>query len=105
MAPIVWTVMGVIYIAETGFNYRELKLGKITKEEFKKRQVIGAVAKVSSVLGTSVGGVCGFLVGSAILPGVGSIIGVILGGIAGSLVIRAITQRSARRIYELIEER
>jgi len=82
-----------------------LKQGKITKDEFKKRQIIGAVAKVSSLLGTSIGGACGFMIGSAILPGVGSIIGVIAGGIAGSLVVRAMTQRAAERIYNILEEK
>jgi type III secretory pathway component EscV len=97
-------MMGVIYIAETTYNYRELRRGNISNDEFKKRQVIGAVAKVSSILGTSIGGACGFLVGSAIMPGIGSVIGVVLGGITASLVLRAMTARAAERVYELLEQ-
>ena len=36
-APLAWSLMGVIYIAETTYNYSQLKKGKISKEEFKKR--------------------------------------------------------------------
>ena len=50
-------------------------------------------------MGTSIGGVGGFMIGSAILPGIGSIIGVAVGGIAASLVIRAMTVRAAERMY------
>ena len=101
--PLGWSMMGIIYIAETTYNYRELSRGNITNEEFKKRQIIGAVAKVSSILGTSIGGACGFLVGSAIMPGIGSIIGVVLGGITASFALRAITERAAERVYQIIE--
>lgn len=104
LGPLAWSMMGVIYIAETTYNYRELSRGNITDEEFKKRQIIGAIAKVSSIFGTSIGGACGFLIGSAILPGVGTIIGVVLGGIASSLALRAITARAAERVYQILEE-
>ena len=102
--PLAWSMMGIIYIAETTYNYRELSRGTITNEEFKKRQVIGAVAKVSTILGTSIGGATGFLVGSAIAPGIGSILGVVLGGLTGSFVLRAITASAAKRVYHMLEE-
>jgi len=104
IGPLAWSMMGVLYIAETTFNYRELRRGNITKEEFKKRQIIGALAKVSSILGTSIGSAAGFLVGSAIVPGIGSIVGVIVGGIASSFVLRAITANAARRVYDMLED-
>jgi len=34
VSPIAWSVAGLIYIAETAINYRKLKKGEITKEEF-----------------------------------------------------------------------
>lgn len=92
--PFAWAVTGLIYIAETGFNYRKLKKGEIDKKEFKRRAVIGAIAKVGGLLGTSVGAACGFLVGTAIAPGIGTIIGVIVGGISGSITGQALTLRS-----------
>ena len=66
--------------------------------------MIGAVAKVSAIVGTSIGGACGFLIGSAIMPGVGSVIGVVVGGVAASLALRAITTRAAERVYLILEE-
>ena len=83
VAPFAWAMVGLIYVAETGFNYRQLKKGIITEKEFKKKAVIGAISKVGLLLGTSVGATTGFLLGTAILPGVGSIIGVIMGGLTG----------------------
>ena len=37
LGPVAWTFVGVVYVAETGINYRRMKRGEITKEEFKKR--------------------------------------------------------------------
>lgn len=37
IGPIAWTFVGVVYLAETGINYRRYKRGDITKEEFKTR--------------------------------------------------------------------
>ena len=37
IGTLAWTFVGVIYIAETGINYRRYKRGDITKDEFKKR--------------------------------------------------------------------
>lgn len=82
-APFAWAMVGLVYVAETGYSYRQYKRGLITEQEFKKRAMIGAISKVSLLIGTSVGATTGFLLGTAIMPGIGSIIGVIIGGVTG----------------------
>jgi len=37
IGPVAWTFVGVVYIAETSINYRRMKRGEISKDEFKKR--------------------------------------------------------------------
>lgn len=33
-SPLALTFVGLVYIAETGWNYRQFKMGKIDKKEF-----------------------------------------------------------------------
>lgn len=105
MGPLAWSFAGLVYIAETGVNYRKLKRGEIDKKEFKRRAIFGAIGKVSSVIGSSIGATVGFLIGTAILPGIGTIIGVVVGGVSGSLIISAITVKSIARIERRIRRR
>ena len=49
-----------------------MKKGVIDKKEFKRRAAIGAVAKLGGLAGTSIGAMTGFIIGSAIMPGVGT---------------------------------
>lgn len=37
IGPVAWTFVGLVYVAETGINYRRMKRGEITKEEFENR--------------------------------------------------------------------
>jgi len=37
LGPVAWTFVGLVYVAETGINYRRMKRGEISKDEFKKR--------------------------------------------------------------------
>ena len=104
-APLAWTLAGLIYVAETGVNYRKMKKGLIDKKEFNNRAKYGAIGKVGAIVGSSLGGAAGFLIGSAILPGIGSIIGTIVGGVATSLVVSALTVKSMKNIDKRIEEK
>ena len=63
-----------------------MKKGVIDKKEFKRRAAIGAVAKLGGLAGTSMGAMTGFIIGSAIMPGVGSIVGLLIGGLTGGLL-------------------
>ena len=105
VAPLAYTAAGLIYVAETGINYRKYKKGLITKKEFKKRALMGAVGKLSAILGTSIGAAAGFAVGTAIAPGVGSIVGVVVGGVSGSLLLRALALKSIKKIDNYLVER
>lgn len=104
-APLAYTVVGLIYVAETAINYRKYKKGAITKKEFKKRAAIGAIGKLSALLGTSVGAAAGFAAGTAIAPGLGSIIGIVVGGVSGSLLLRYLALKAIKKIYDQIELR
>lgn len=101
--PLAWTITGIFFLAQTGLNYRKLKRREITQEEFKKRAIIGGIASVSSIAGSSLGAAGGFLIGTAIFPGVGSIVGTIVGGIVGGLTFRIGTVFTARHIDEIIQ--
>lgn len=103
VAPFAWAMVGLIYIAETGFSYRQLKKGLITEEEFNRRAVIGAISKVGMLLGTSAGATAGFLLGSAVLPGVGSIIGVVVGGLVGGYLGQALTVRLIAKVETFLQ--
>lgn len=105
MTPVAYALAGLIYVAETGWNYRKLKKGLITKEEFKRRAMYGAIGKVSALIGTSIGAAAGFCLGTVVLPGVGSIIGTVIGGVAGSLSIRALTIRMIEKVEDRIVTR
>ena len=37
LGPLAWTFVGVVFIAETGINYRRFKRGEISKKELKTR--------------------------------------------------------------------
>lgn len=102
VSPLAYTLAGIIYIAETGINYRKYKKGLIDKKEFKRRAFMGAIGKVSALMGTTIGASTGFAIGTMIMPGVGSVIGVVVGGVAGSLTLRAITLKTIRKIDERI---
>jgi hypothetical protein len=34
-SPVAWSFAGLVYLAQTGCNYRKMKAGTMTKEEFK----------------------------------------------------------------------
>lgn len=76
-------MVGLIYTAQTGLNYRRYKKGLINKSELWKRIKMNSVTTIASIAGGSGGAAAGFAIGSAIMPGAGSIIGAVLGGVAG----------------------
>lgn len=101
MGPIAWSFVGIVYLAETGINYRRYRRGDISKDEFKKRMKQGAVGTVGGLACGSAGALLGFLIGSAIFPVVGSIAGILAGGVVGGLA----GKRLSIKIFTKIEER
>lgn len=78
-----WIMMGLIYTAETGVNYRNYKKGNIDKKEFWQRMRLNSVSAVGGMAGGSSGGAAGFAIGTLIFPGIGSVVGAVIGGFAG----------------------
>ena len=104
IGPIAWTFVGVVFIAEAGINYRRMKKGFISREEFKLRMKQNAVGTVGGLACASAGGAIGFLIGSAIAPGVGSAIGVFVGCIAGGISGKRLSEKILARIEHKIEQ-
>lgn len=98
IGPLAWTFVGVIYLAETGINYRRYKRGDITKQEFKTRVKQGAVGTVGGIACASAGAALGFVIGSACFPVVGSIVGVLVGGVAGGLAGKRLSIKMLNKI-------
>jgi outer membrane lipoprotein SlyB len=104
IGPIAWTFVGVVFIAEAGINYRRMKKGFITRQEFKTRMKQNAVGTVGGLASASAGGALGFLIGSAIVPGVGSAIGCFVGCIAGGITGKRLSEKILHRIEHKIEQ-
>lgn len=104
IGPVAWTFVGVVYIAETSINYRRMKRGEITKDEFKKRVRQGAVGTVGGLACASAGAALGFLIGSACFPVIGSVVGVLIGGVAGGLAGKSLSVRMLAKIEKKLEK-
>ena len=102
LGPIAWTFVGILYLTETIINYRKMKRGEITKQEFKNLTINGAVGTVGGLLGASLGAAGGFTVGSLVFPIVGSIAGTIIGGIAGGLTGKKLSQFACTKILAAV---
>lgn len=98
IGPIAWTYVGLVFIAETGINYRRYKRGDISKSEFKERLKQNAVGTVGGLACASAGALLGFLAGSAVFPVVGSIVGVFLGGVIGGLTGKRLSIKILNKI-------
>lgn len=98
IGPLAWTFVGVVYLAETGINYRRYKRGAISKEEFKSRLKQGAVGTVGGLACASAGAALGFVIGSACFPVVGSIVGVLVGGVAGGVTGKRLSLKMLSKI-------
>ena len=83
-ATLPWLTAGIVLTAKTGIDYRKMKNGEITEEQFKKNAKENGVRGVGAVIGGTGGMAAGFAIGSAILPGIGSLVGAIVGGLGGS---------------------
>ena len=103
LGPVAWTFVGLVYVAETGINYRRMKRGEITKEEFKKRVKQGAVGTVGGLACASAGAALGFVIGSALFPVVGSIVGVLLGGVLGGVAGKKLSLRLLTKIEKKLQ--
>jgi hypothetical protein len=80
-----WLFAGIVYTAETGVNYKKLKRGQISKDEFWKRTKVRAAGTFGGIAGGTGGTVAGFTMGTMIFPGVGSVVGAVMGGFAGGV--------------------
>ena len=85
ISPLALAFTALIFLAETGVNYRRYKKGKITESQFKKLVAHGAVGSVGSLIGISAGVAIGFSAGTAVFPVVGSLIGAGIGAVGGLL--------------------
>ena len=103
IGPVAWTFVGLVYVAETGINYRRMKRGEITKEEFKKRVKQGAVGTVGGLACASAGAALGFVIGSALFPVVGSVVGVLLGGVLGGIAGKKLSVRLLTKIEKKLQ--
>ena len=104
LGPVAWTFVGLVYVAETGINYRRMKRGEISKDEFKKRVKQGAVGTVGGLAAASAGAALGFVIGSALFPVVGSIVGVLLGGVIGGVTGKKISVKLLTKIEKKLEK-
>lgn len=105
IGPMALAFAALIFLAETGVNYRRYKKGKITKSEFKKLVAHGAVGTVGSLIGVTAGVAIGFAAGTAIFPVVGSLLGAGIGAVGGfvagkylSLKMLEATESAIRRL-------
>lgn len=99
-----WAFAGLVYLAETGCNYRKMKEGKISKAEFKRSTEEGAVGVVGGLAGASGGAATGFIIGSAVCPGIGSIIGTITGAVIGGLEGKKYSIELLEKIEQRVEK-
>lgn len=100
--PMRFFIVGVVFSAQTGLDYRRLKKGTITKAEFKKRLRRGAFVSTGNLAGGTSGMVGGFVIGQMLipLPVLGGIIGTIVGGVIGGIA----GTKTAIKLYERQEE-
>ena len=99
-ATLPWLTAGIVMTAKTGIDYRKLKRGEISQEQFNKNAKENGVRGVGAVIGGTGGMAAGFAIGSAIFPGIGSIIGAIAGGLGGSYA----GEEYAHKAHEAIEQ-
>ena len=83
-ATLPWLTAGIVLTAKTGIDYRKMKNGEITQEEFRRNAKQNGVRGVGAVIGGTGGMTAGFALGSVIMPGLGSLVGAIVGGLSGS---------------------
>ena len=102
ISPLAVTVSALVFLAETGLNYRRYKKGKITKSEFKKLVAEGAIGTVGGLVGTTAGAALGFSVGTLILPVVGSRIGAGIGAVGGFIAGHKLSVRAFAKIEHAI---
>lgn len=99
-----WATAGFVTAAKCGLDYRKMKKGELTKEQFdinvKKYTMMGA----GSVIGSITGMAAGFAAGSLIFPGIGSIVGAVAGAIGGGIAGQKLSLKAFASIEEQIAE-
>ena len=83
-ATLPWLTAGIVLTAKTGIDYRKMKRGELTQEQFNKNAKENGVRGVGAVIGGTGGMAAGFAIGSVFFPGIGSLVGAIVGGLGGS---------------------
>ena len=76
-------MIGFVYLAESGLNYRRYLQGRISPSKFWSQTSLLSLSTLEGLVGGAGGVALGFTIGSMILPGVGSLIGSVVGAIAG----------------------
>jgi outer membrane lipoprotein SlyB len=97
-----WIMLGFLYTAETGLNYRRYKKGRIDKNEFWERIKKNSLATIGGIAGGAGGTAAGFAIGTMILPGLGSAVGAISGGILGGLAGEKVVSKSYKTLEKKI---
>ena len=85
-SPVAWAFAGLLFAAQTTCDHRKVKQGKMTSDEFDQRLKKNAVGAGCGILGSSGGAATGFLIGSAIMPGIGTAIGTFTGAVLGGII-------------------
>lgn len=102
--PVTYGFSAILFAAQTTADWRKVKKGSMTKQEFKKRMKSNGVGMGGGILGASGGAATGFLVGSLICPGIGSAIGTFGGAICGGLLGQKLAKNALNKIDAKIEE-
>ena len=92
---------GVVVAALSVSDVADLFQGRISPQQLLKNLVV----TVASVAGTTVGGVAGGAMGTAILPGVGTTLGTFVGGMAGGAALSKIYAGDAQAMYDIVSEK
>ena len=104
ISPLTYAFVGFLFAAQTTANYRKLKNGSISNQEFKKRLKYNGIGAGAGILGMTGGGAIGFMIGTAIFPGVGTAIGAIAGSLAGGLMGQKVAKKTLDKFDNKVVE-
>lgn len=86
VSPVSWAFAGILLTAQTATDHKKVKAGLMTKEQFNLNLKTNSIASAGGIVGSSGGAMTGFLIGSAICPGVGSAVGTFAGAMVGGIM-------------------
>ena len=103
-SPLAWGFASMVLVAETIANHRRLYAGKITKQEFNQRLKFNSAKAGGGILGSSGGAAAGFLIGSALFPGIGSLIGTFVGAVAGGVMGAKLSLKMVTKLDDRMQQ-